>query len=382
MRIAGKDKYMKNRKRKRILRSLSCLLCAVTIASVNTLVYAEPSSKELESKTSELQGELNSLNSELSSISKEITNTSSKIEELAAKTEKSKLDLAGAKLNEEAQYDSMKNRIKFMYEGGNLSLLEILFESENMSDFLNKAEYVTTISEYDREMLDELMAIRTDIEKKQKKLESQQKELAKLQKSLASQKQNLTAKIESTSGSLADYQAQLEKAKAAEAALAAAQDAEKSGSVKVTSDTKSEDKSENKDNKKENSGSSSQKPEKPVSSNTSDVALFAALLQCEAGGSGYDGMLAVATVVMNRLSSSRYPNTLKGVIYQSGQFAPTWNGSLNRVLASGASSTAYAVAQDALAGKRHPKVLNCYEFRAAWSTDPDRGVNVGGNIFF
>ena len=56
-------------------------------------------------------------------------------------------------------------------------------------------------------------------------------------------------------------------------------------------------------------------------------------------------MLAVATVIMNRVASPAYPNNLRAVIYQSGQFAPTWNGSLNRVLSKGASSTAYSVAQ-------------------------------------
>ena len=113
-------------------------------------------------------------------------------------------------------------------------------------------------------------------------------------------------------------------------------------------------------------------------SSTSDVALFAAILQCEAGG--YDGMLAVATVIMNRVASPAYPNNLHDVIYQSGQFAPTWNGSLNKVLKQGASSTAYQVAQDALAGARHSAVINCLQFRSA-STGVS-GVNVGGNVFF
>uniref|UniRef100_UPI002589CA74 cell wall hydrolase n=1 Tax=Sporofaciens musculi TaxID=2681861 RepID=UPI002589CA74 len=116
----------------------------------------------------------------------------------------------------------------------------------------------------------------------------------------------------------------------------------------------------------------------PVEANVSDVALFAALLECEA--SGYDPMLAVATVVMNRVASSSYPNTLRGVIYQSGQFAPTWNGSLEKALARGPSSTSYSVAQAALGGSRHASVINCYQFRSAWTGVS--GINIGGNIFF
>ena len=113
-------------KKKRALRSaLAITICTVTIASVNTPVYSAPSTDELESTTSGLKGELNDLNSQLSSLSKELDNTSSQIEDLSAKVEKSKLDLASAQLDEEAQYDSMKDRIKFMYEGGGASLVQI-----------------------------------------------------------------------------------------------------------------------------------------------------------------------------------------------------------------------------------------------------------------
>ena len=165
-------------KKKRALRSaLAITICTVTIASVNTPVYSAPSTDELESTTSGLKGELNDLNSQLSSLSKELDNTSSQIEDLSAKVEKSKLDLASAQLDEEAQYDSMKDRIKFMYEGGGASLVQILLTSESMGDFLNKAEYVATISQYDRKMLEELQQVRSNVEQKQNDLEQQQSKL-------------------------------------------------------------------------------------------------------------------------------------------------------------------------------------------------------------
>lgn len=355
---------MISRKKKRILRSVFSVCCAVTIASMNTSVYAAPSSKELESKTSQLQGELNSLNSELASLSNELDTTSSQIEALAADVEKAKLDLAAAQLNEQAQYDSMKSRIKFMYEGGSISLLEVLFSSEDMTDFLNKAEYVTSISEYDRGMLDELRAIRDDIEEKQTGLEEQQAELSELKEELTEKQDTLNEKISSTSGQLADYSAQLERAKAAEAALAAAQNNNVSGSVGGNSESSS-------------SGGSSTGP--PINASTSDVALLAAIIQCEAGGSS-EGMLAVATVILNRVSSPLFPNSVSGVIYQSGQFSPTWNGSLNKVLANGATQSAYSVAQAALGGSRHSSVSNCLYFNAAWTGKP--GINIGGNVFW
>ncbi|MFR3392314.1 MAG: coiled-coil domain-containing protein [[Clostridium] scindens] len=95
----------------------------------------------------------------------------------------------------------MKDRIKFMYEGGSASLIQILFSSQNMADFLNKAEYVTTISEYDRSMLDELRGMCVSAsKKKQSDLVSKQQELASLQENLEAKKNELNSKISSTSG--------------------------------------------------------------------------------------------------------------------------------------------------------------------------------------
>ena len=82
-----------------------------------------------------------------------------------------------------------------------------------------------------------------------------------------------------------------------------------------------------------------------------DVRLLAALIYCEAGNQPYDGKVAVGAVVMNRIASSRFPNTLEGVIYQRGQFGPAMTGKLGRVLASGkAPASCYQAAQDALNG--------------------------------
>ena len=355
-------------KKKQILRTALGLLCAVTLASSGISVYAAPSSEELEQKTSDLQGELDNLNSELATLSKELEETSAEIETLSADVEKAKLDLAAARLNEESQYESMKNRIKFMYEGGSVSLLEILFSSENMGDFLNKAEYVTTISDYDRDMLTEFQQIRADVEQKQQDLEDKQQDLESLQADLTSQQDTINAKISSTSGALEDYESQLARARAAEEAARTAQNNQVSGST--TTGTASSGGS---------SGSSTTNTGSSISVDVSDVALLAAILECEAGSS-YDGMLAVGTVIMNRVASSRFPNTIRGVIYQSGQFSPTWNGALERVLARGPSSSAYSAAQAVLGGTRYAAVADCYFFNAAW-TGKD-GINVGGNVFW
>jgi spore germination cell wall hydrolase CwlJ-like protein len=60
---------------------------------------------------------------------------------------------------------------------------------------------------------------------------------------------------------------------------------------------------------------------------------MASIINCEAGGESYQGKLAVGIVVMNRVDSKLFPNTIRKVIYQKGQFSPVRNGSLKKKLA-------------------------------------------------
>ncbi len=79
--------------------------------------------------------------------------------------------------------------------------------------------------------------------------------------------------------------------------------------------------------------------------------LLAALIQCEAGGESYEGQLAVGAVVMNRVRSAAYPDTIHGVIYASGQFTPAQSGKVNRVLESGRiSQSCIDAATEAISG--------------------------------
>ncbi len=64
----------------------------------------------------------------------------------------------------------------------------------------------------------------------------------------------------------------------------------------------------------------------------SELRLMSAIINAEAGGESFQGKLAVGIVVMNRIESKAFPNTLKGVIYQRGQFSPVRNGALKRKL--------------------------------------------------
>lgn len=99
-----------------------------------------------------------------------------------------------------------------------------------------------------------------------------------------------------------------------------------------------------------------------------DRRLLAALIFCEAGNQPYEGQVAVGAVVMNRVNSGVYPNTIREVIYQSGQFTPAMTGWLDSVLASGGyTDSAMQAAADALAGS--DPVEGCLYFSTGgWGT--------------
>lgn len=101
------------------------------------------------------------------------------------------------------------------------------------------------------------------------------------------------------------------------------------------------------------SGSSSQavSSDSGISVSVDDVTLLSAIIYCEAGGEPYEGQLAVGAVVVNRVQSKAYPNSISAVIYQKGQFTPAASGKLAKVLASGKGSQCRQAALEALGGK-------------------------------
>lgn len=106
-----------------------------------------------------------------------------------------------------------------------------------------------------------------------------------------------------------------------------------------------------------------------------DQELLAALIFCEAGNQPYDGQVAVGAVVMNRIRSGVYPNSVSEVVYQSGQFGPAMTGWLDSVLASGGyTDSAMQAAADAIAGAN--PIGDCLYFgNGNW------GIQIGDHFF-
>lgn len=113
-----------------------------------------------------------------------------------------------------------------------------------------------------------------------------------------------------------------------------------------------------------------------MSASDSELALLAAIIQCEAGGESNTGKVAVGAVIMNRVRSSQFPNSITEVVYQSGQFSPVASGILSSVLSQGARSDCYQAAQEALAGSN--PIGNALYFNSG----SGRGQQIGNQHFY
>lgn len=116
----------------------------------------------------------------------------------------------------------------------------------------------------------------------------------------------------------------------------------------------------------------------PMDVSDEEFTLLAAIIWCEAGCEPYEGQVAVGAVVLNRVRSSGFPNTIEGVIYQRGQFGPARNGSLSRTLSdtSRISDSCYRAAKEALAGADPTNGKKYFH-----TVDGTRGQIIGSHVF-
>lgn len=115
-----------------------------------------------------------------------------------------------------------------------------------------------------------------------------------------------------------------------------------------------------------------------VLTSASELNILAALVQCEAGGESYEGQLAVASVVMNRVRCGAYPNTITDVIYASGQFSPANSTKISNLALSGnIKASCLQAAQEAINGNCN--IGDALHFRRAGNKD---GIIIGNHVFW
>lgn len=109
----------------------------------------------------------------------------------------------------------------------------------------------------------------------------------------------------------------------------------------------------------------------------SEVYLLACIIDCESEGEPYAGQLAVGSVVLNRVESKYFPDTITGVIYQKNQFSPVASGRLAYMLDRGPTASCMKAAREVLGGNR---TVSCLYFRV--NTGVISGTVIGHHVFY
>lgn len=325
-------------------------------------------------KKDKLEDELADLNQNLASLADEMNELEVQIADKQDEITVTTAELDAAEKRSAKQYEDMKLRIQFMYENGNISIVSRLMNSESLSDFLNQTEYISSINAYDREKLEEFQQLQMEIADKKQTLEEEETVLLALREDLKNKQSEVNTLIVATKGSISKTNTEIASAQESiedlEEQLKYWEEYEKElREKKYEQDLKLWQEMQN--SGQEDWSGVSYVPQE------GEAYLLAAIIQCEAWGEPYEGKLAVGSVVLNRVKSSRFPNTITGVIYQRGQFAPVASGRLAYRLQAGVVADCQRAANEILNGN---VTNNCLFFRTV--APGINGTIIGNHIFY
>ena len=291
-----------------------------------------------EEKLKNLKAQYQSISSDLSALDKKKTEKEAEIKE---KTEE--LDTAIAE--QEKQYDDMKKRIQYMYEQPQESLFSLLLKDYSFADALNRVDEVAKIQEYDRDQLQEMEENSKKIQEQKEELEAAKKELENLISEAKKKQAQVSALQKKTSESINSYLDQIAQAEEeignTEEALKAKADALKKLYAQAQAEEAAERRRQAEEAAKklqEALANGTIKPEDSgivygdLSLSQAEMDMLTAMIYCEARGESYEGQLAVGYVIMNRVRSNKFPNSLEAVLRQNRQFEPAGSGRFDIVL--------------------------------------------------
>ncbi|MBQ9590748.1 MAG: peptidoglycan DD-metalloendopeptidase family protein [Butyrivibrio sp.] len=174
--------------------------------------------KQLESSKSDLNKYISQIDSSLTDIQTKIDSLNTQISEKENQIEKTQAELEEAEKIQQAQYEAMKKRIKFMYERGDAIYIELLIEAGSFSEMLNKAEYIERLSSYDRNKLNEYITTTELISLTKEALEEEKATLDEAKASREEEQDNLESLLSQKSAELKTVQADISDKEAAIAA--------------------------------------------------------------------------------------------------------------------------------------------------------------------
>lgn len=326
------------------------------------------------------QGQMQILNEELTLVADNLAVIETEIQIKEIEILETTLALEEAERIREEQYTSMQERIRFLYERGDTVYMEMLFSARTFGEFLNYADYIEQLSAYDRRMLEEYIANEEMIAQQRALLEEEMLALEELRAEAQEEQGRVNGLITATATNIAATADTIEGVEAAAAAYEAECDQRQAEAEAAQAEYEAILAQYQEELRLSQLAAQSEwRDISQVVFEENDRYLLANLIYCEAGGESYEGQLAVGAVVINRLLSSRYPNTVTGVIYQRKQFSPVLDGHLAAALAQNkATESCYQAADEAMRGVTN--VGNCLYFRTP--IEGLTGTQIGGHIFY
>ena len=169
------------------------------------LAQQQTNLSSLEGKRQELENYLGELNQQYNELTDSISELSIQAAEKEEQLNKLKQDLEEAKKTSQKQYEDMKKRIVYMYENGSASMLELLLSSEDLAQFLNRAENIAQISQYDRDMLAKYKALQASIKEQEEQAEAEAQSINALLSEKSTKQQEIQALTASANENLQSY---------------------------------------------------------------------------------------------------------------------------------------------------------------------------------
>ena len=312
----------------------------------------EGAKNQLKNQADSLSGQISNLNSQISSVSGEISETEESIAVVEADIASLNEELEKTEASLESQKESMKLRIQYMYENKSANTLVNFLECGSISGFLQRLEYMSQITSYDQQQVKKFEATQKKLSDTKAEIEAKGQELSAYQDTLQSKRTELGTLVNSTASALNTTNTQIANTQAVldeiEKQLKEAKEYEK----RVQQQYMDEQRKLAEKLAGEHGGYSG-----GYSTTDEETLILAALIQAEAANQGDAGRLAVGSVVMNRVASSKFPNTVSGVIYASGQFTPVTSGRVALILAEGPNSACQYAASQAIAGNTNTDAL-------------------------
>lgn len=161
--------------------------------------------KEIENKKSSLTGYIKTLDKKVTKLTQKMEKNEQKIDRTKGEIQRLTVEEAEVSNQMDQQYETMKSRIKYIYEDGGEGYVELLLGSASLSDLYNRIEYVNKVNDYDKKMLDNYEATKAELAETREKKREKKEKLEAVKETLSFEKKSVDQLLDKKQGQLEEY---------------------------------------------------------------------------------------------------------------------------------------------------------------------------------